>query len=153
MKRKMLKRFFIIILVFAGLYSTSYSQDKELRNFWKSFQTAVIEKKDSTVIKLTYFFNEDTKQKFNFDYIFDENIRSKFKNFSIYDLEKAERVHDELNDNPFDILSLPDDIKEAYILTVGDEYEEEESLIAMDIFYIFGKIEGKFKFLGFYTAE
>jgi hypothetical protein len=131
----------------------SYSQDKELKSFWKSFQTAVTEKKDSAVLKLTFFPVEAEKEYFSFSLFFDSEVIDKIKNSSIYDLEKVQRVSDELHDNPFDILGLPEDIKEVYILTVEGEYEDDESKIPYDRIYVFGKIIGKFKFLGFYVVE
>ena len=140
--------FFIVVLTI-----DSYSQDKELKSFWKSFQSAVIDKKDSDVVKLTYFPIEAERQYFSFALVFDAEVIDKIKNSSIYDLEKVERTSDELNDNPFDILGLPEDLKEVYILTVEGEYEDDESMIGYDRIYVFGKISGKYKFLGFYVVE
>lgn len=146
-------KYLIFLIFFIVLTYNSYSQDKELRAFWKSFQSAVTEKKDSAVLNLTFFPVESEREYFNFSLFFDSEVIDKIKNSSIYDLEKVERVEDEFKDNPFDILGLLEDLKEVYILTVEGEYEDEESMIAYDRIYVFGKISGKFKFLGFYVVE
>lgn len=144
----------IYVILFFLITLSAQSQDKELRNFWKSFQSEVIEKKDSVILKLCYFSNEEDRQYFNFSLVFDEEVIEKIKNSSTYDLEKVERVSDdEMHDNPFDILVLPDDLKEVFILTVEGEYQDNESMIAYDRIYVFGKIEGRYKFLGFYVVE
>ncbi|MFH1051842.1 MAG: hypothetical protein V1779_13050 [bacterium] len=150
-----MKKVFSIILYVIFLIASfnAKSQEKELKNFWRNFQKAVTETDDSAVVALSFFSNEEEKQYFNFELIFDEDAINKIKNSSTYDLEKVQRIPDELNDNPFDILGLPEEINEVYILTVESEYEDEESMIAYDRIYVFGKFEGKFKFQGFYTVE
>ncbi len=143
----------IFILLFVIASSDAISQEKELRNFWRNFQKAVIETDDSAVVALSFFSNEEEKQYFNFELIFDFDAVNTIKNSSLYDLEKVPRVHEETEDSPFDVLGLPEEIQEVYILTVQAEYEDEESVVAYDRIYVFGKIESKFKFLGFYTVE
>ena len=149
--KKKLSIIFILLFVIASF--DAVSQEKELKNFWRNFQKSVTEKNDSLVLTLTYFENEDEKEYFSFEIVFDEDAISTIKNSSTYDLEKAAKAPDELQDNPFDILSLPEELNEVYILPVESEYLDEEALISFDRIYVFGKIAGNFKFLGFYTLE
>jgi len=149
--KKKISLIFIFIFVIASV--DAISQEKELKNFWRNFQKAVIETDDSAVVALSYFSNIEEKEYFKFDLIFEVNAINKIKNSSTYDLEKVKRVNDDEGDNPFDILALPEEIREAYILTLEANYEDEEATIGYDRIYVFGKFEGKFKFLGFYTIE
>jgi hypothetical protein len=151
MKRVTFSIFIIVTVFFVNLYAKE--NEKEFDTFWKKFQLAVFEKNEKAVVEMTYLATKDEIEYFNFQMVFDDEAINIIKNTKSSAIKKIKRKAVSDENDPFEILDLPDKIKEMYILSVNYEDIEDEETIPYERVYAFGKYEGQYKFLGTYSIE
>jgi len=146
-----MKKLFLAILLLLIIANIVNAQNNEFETFWNNFKSALSEGDEKKIIDMTYFASAEEKEYFSFSLIFDNEAIIAITKASSTDLTKFDNKNSEYEENPFEILDLPDEVDELYLINVTYEDESEEDVNSYQRIYAFGKYKGKYLFLGFYS--
>ncbi len=141
----------IIFLLFTLFTSNIvYSKDDEFEQFYIKFLDT-LKNRDKILFKeLMYFANEEEKEYFDMEQIFDSTIVDNLMRYDIKNVKKLKRKKTSSEDDPFNILEIPLEIKEIILIKLKTYYIENDEKVELINYFIFGKYKGKYLFLGSY---
>jgi hypothetical protein len=146
-----MRRHLLVFVLLLVIFNLLNAQNKEFETFWINFKTALSEGDEKKIIDLTYFASSEEKEYFSFSLIFDNEAIITITQATASDLIKFDDKSAEYDENPFEILDLPVEINELYLIHVTYEDATIDDVASYQRVYAFGKYKGNYLFLGFYS--
>lgn len=139
-----------VIIMSLLFFDFLYSKENNFEQFYGQFLISLKTHNEELLKELTYFVDEEEKEYFSFDQVFDSTIVDSLLKYDIKRIKKIKRSKKLVEDNPFEILEIPIEVKEIYVIKLKTFYIEDDENIELINYFVFGKYKDSFLFLGSY---